>query len=143
MTLSDRSMLKLAGVHPDLVMVIVRAAEMTFQPFIVTEGLRTKERQIELVREGKSRTLNSRHLHGLAVDVGICLPDGGITWAFNEYKFLASTVKAAAVEMAIPVLWGGEAFGPSFRDGPHFELNRAYYPDPVPNLQPAGEVSKA
>jgi peptidoglycan L-alanyl-D-glutamate endopeptidase CwlK len=136
-------MLKLAGVHPDLVMVIVRASEMTSQPFIVTEGLRTKERQIELVREGKSRTLNSRHLHGLAVDVGICLPDGGITWAFNEYKFLASTVKAAAVELAIPILWGGEAFGPGFRDGVHWELDRRFYPDPVPDITQRDPTTEA
>ena len=138
MTLNDRSMLKLAGVHPDLVMVIVRAAETTSQPFIVTDGLRTKERQIELVREGKSRTLNSRHLHGLAVDVAVLLPSGGVTWAFNEYRFLAMTVKAAAVELGIPIAWGGEAFGPGFRDGPHFELERRFYPDPVPDLTAKG-----
>ena len=141
MILSPRSEEKLVGVHPDLVAVIRRAAESASQPFIVTEGLRSPARQAELVRLGRSRTYNSRHIHGLAVDVGILLPDGGVTWAFDEYKLLAMTVKACAVELAVPIEWGGEAFGPGFRDGVHYQLDRRFYPDTVINVQPEGQVS--
>lgn len=136
MTLPDRSMMRLAGVHPDLVMVILRAAENTSLPFIVTEGVRTKERQIELVREGKSRTLNSRHLTGHAVDLAVMLPDGGVSWRRESYRFLSMSVKAAGVELAIPVEWGGECFGPTFFDGVHFQLPHQKYPAPVPDLSP-------
>lgn len=142
MILPPRSEEKLVGVHPDLVAVIRRAAGSASQPFIITEGLRTPARQAELVRQGKSRTLNSRHIHGLAVDVGILLPDGGVTWAFDEYKMLAMTVKSCALELSIPIEWGGEAFGPGFRDGVHYQLRREFYPDTVINMQPEGQVTQ-
>lgn len=133
MTLPDRSMVKLAGVHPDLVMVILRAAESTSLPFIVTEGVRTKERQIQLVREGKSRTLDSLHLTGRAVDLAVLLPDGGVSWQREAYRFLAMSVKAAAAELGIPIECGADW---KWFDGPHVQLNPKFYPAPVPDLTP-------
>jgi len=35
----------------------------------ILEGLRTKERQAELVADGKSKTMKSRHITGKALDV--------------------------------------------------------------------------
>jgi peptidoglycan L-alanyl-D-glutamate endopeptidase CwlK len=135
MKLSPRSEEKLVGVHPDLVAVIRRAAGNTSQPFIVTEGVRTRERQVELVKAGKSRTLNSRHCVAMAVDLAVLLPDGGISWERDQYKFLSRTVKVAAVELGIPIVCGADWI---WFDGPHVELSRQFYPDPVPNLQPEG-----
>ena len=66
--LSEKSISKLAGVHPDLVKVIKRAIEITPVDFTVIEGLRTKERQAYLLKSGKSKTMRSRHLTGHAVD---------------------------------------------------------------------------
>jgi hypothetical protein len=37
--------------------------------FAITEGIRTKERQAQLYREGKTKTLNSKHLEGKAIDI--------------------------------------------------------------------------
>ena len=37
---------------------------------MITEGLRTWQRQEALLREGKSKTMRSRHLTGHAVQIG-------------------------------------------------------------------------
>lgn len=47
----------------------------TLHKFKITETLRTPERQAMLKATGKSRTLKSRHLLGMAVDI-YPLPDG-------------------------------------------------------------------
>ena len=67
--LSRLSLSRLEGVHPDLVKVVKRAIEITEVDFRVSEGLRTKARQAELVKLGASQTQNSRHLTGHAVDL--------------------------------------------------------------------------
>ena len=140
MTLSARSWERLEGVHADLVKVIELAA-LGPVGFVVTEGLRTKARQATLVAAGKSRTMNSRHLTGHAVDLAVCLPGGVISWDKDDYRRLAVEVKACAVQLAIPIRWGGEAFGPSFYDGPHFELHPQFY-RAVPNLTADGQVTQ-
>ena len=68
--LGQRSRERLQGVHPDLVKVVERAIELTSVDFTVLEGLRTVERQGELVAKGASQTMESRHLTGHAVDLG-------------------------------------------------------------------------
>ncbi len=120
-----RSLRNLKGVHPDLVRVIKRAAELAPGAFIVTEGLRTAQRQRELKAAGASKTLNSRHLTGHAIDVA-CLLDGKVRWDWPLYDKLAKAVKKAARELKVPIVWGGD--WPKFRDGPHYELCRRTYP---------------
>ena len=75
--LSQRSRKAMEGVHPDLVRVIEDAIATTPIDFMITEGLRTTQRQAALVRAGASRTLKSRHLTGHAVDVA-ALVDGQV-----------------------------------------------------------------
>ena len=128
MELNERSKQKLKGVHPDLVRVILRAARnVPTGPlgFIVTEGPRTLERQQLLFEEGKSKTMNSRHLKGDAVDLAATL-EGVVTWDFKQYKELSKIILGAAKELNTPVVWGG-TFA-SLVDGPHFELDREFYP---------------
>lgn len=60
-----RSEKNLIGVHPDLVRVMRLALRYSLVPFTVTEGLRSMARQRDLLREGKSQTLRSRHLTGM------------------------------------------------------------------------------
>jgi len=67
--LSQRSLDRLKGVDPKLVEVVKRAIEITEVDFGVTEGLRTLERQKELVAKGASHTLKSKHIGGKAVDL--------------------------------------------------------------------------
>ncbi|RLO42828.1 peptidase M15, partial [Serratia marcescens] len=63
---SERSKKNLEGVNPALIAVARRALELSPVDFGITEGLRTMERQREMVRTGKSQTLKSRHLTGHA-----------------------------------------------------------------------------
>jgi peptidoglycan L-alanyl-D-glutamate endopeptidase CwlK len=128
MTLSTRCLRRLEGVHPDLVRVIKAAAEGA--DFIVTEGLRTAEKQASLVKAGASQTLRSRHLTGHAVDLAV-LVDGDVRWDWPAYDKLGDHVKKVASLLVppVPVEWGGD--WKSFRDGPHFQLPRTLYPDPA------------
>lgn len=123
--LSQRSRAALQGVHPDLVDVVEAAIELTPVDFMITEGLRTAARQAELVRAGASRTLNSRHLTGHAVDVAAWV-DGQVRWDWPLYPRIAEAFKAAAKGRGVRLIWGGD--WPRLRDGPHFELDRGAYP---------------
>lgn len=123
--LSKRSLNALDGVHPDLVRVIKRAIETTPIDFVVIEGLRTLERQHQLVAAGASRTTKSRHLTGHAVDLA-ALVGNEIRWDWPLYDRLAKAVKRAADDEGVGIVWGGD--WPTFRDGCHFELDRRIYP---------------
>ncbi|ELI8130171.1 M15 family metallopeptidase, partial [Yersinia enterocolitica] len=61
---SQRSENNLKGVNASLVKVVRRALELSTVDFGVIEGVRTVERQKELVAAGKSQTMNSRHISG-------------------------------------------------------------------------------
>jgi peptidoglycan L-alanyl-D-glutamate endopeptidase CwlK len=123
--LGQRSKDRLSGVHPDLVKVIEEAIKESPLDFSITEGLRTKERQKELFDAGKSQTMNSRHITGKAVDIAV-LFEGKVTWEFRHYHTVADHIKKVAKELGIELVWGGD--WQSFKDGPHFELNRSVYP---------------
>lgn len=123
--LSRRSRDRLAGVHPRLIRVVERAIALSPVDFMVTEGLRTLERQRALVRAGASRTLLSRHLTGHAVDVA-ALVEGRVRWDWPLYGRIAGAFKTAAAEEEVALVWGGD--WRSLRDGPHFELDRAAFP---------------
>lgn len=123
--LSKRSRSRLEGVHPDLVAVVELAIIMTPVDFTVIEGRRTPERQRELYRAGATKTLNSRHLTGHAVDLAP-LVKGQVRWDWPLFHQLAPAVKDAAQALGVRIEWGGD--WPRFPDGPHFELSRAAYP---------------
>ena len=123
--LSQRSRQRMKGVHPDLVAVVERAIQITGVDFTITEGLRTPARQKQLVRAGASRTLNSRHLTGHAIDFAAWV-GGTVRWDWPLYPKIADAFKQAAKDLNIPIVWGGD--WPRLRDGPHFELDRKAYP---------------
>lgn len=123
--LSARSRTRMAGLHPDLVRVIEGAIAITPVDFSITEGLRQPARQAELVKAGASRTLNSRHLTGHAVDVAAWI-GGTVRWDWPLYPRIAEAFKQAAADLDVPLVWGGD--WPRLRDGPHFELCRRTYP---------------
>lgn len=77
--LSQRSQSNLKGVHQDLVRVVRLAITFSEYDFVVIEGIRSLARQKALIKEGKSKTLNSRHLTGHAVDI-VPLVNGAIPW---------------------------------------------------------------
>ena len=117
--LSQKSLAKLQGVDERLVNVVKRCIEITPYDFTVGEGIRTLERQKQLVAEGKSKTMESKHLIGHAVDLWV-FKNGAITWDKQSYLDFAPYMKQAAKELNTPIRWGGDF--KSFFDGPHFEL---------------------
>lgn len=124
--LDARSEKALQGVHPEL-QRLMRTARARGLNFIITEGLRTRQRQAQLVASGASRTMNSRHLYGLAVDIAVRVGTE-VRWDYPLYERMGDLIKDLAEELGIPIVWGGD--WPRFRDGPHWELDRKVYPDP-------------
>lgn len=121
--LGIRSRQRLSGVHPDLVAVVERAIQITEVDFAVLEGLRSRDRQKELFAKGASKTMNSRHLTGHAVD----LAPWPIDWDdLSRFEQVADAMKQASEELDVLVIWGGD--WRTFYDGPHFELDRKVYP---------------
>lgn len=132
--LGSKSKRKLIGVNPDLVDVVFRAIELTTQDFSVIEGLRSVERQKKLVATGKSKTMNSRHLTGHAVDLspypfnGDVDEDGILNiHDWDQYYPIADAMKQAAEELGVDIDWGGD--WKTFPDGPHYQLTWKEYPN--------------
>lgn len=128
---SQASREKLQGVHPDLVKVAKLALTLSEVDFKVIEGVRTKQRQTELYKKGATKTMNSRHLTGHAIDI-VPLP---LDW--NDKQAFGKVAKAmfeASRQLKIPIRWGGDwnrngrSDDETFYDGPHFELLKAVYP---------------
>lgn len=122
---SKRSLRNLNGVHEDLVRVAHRALAITPVDFAVIEGLRTRARQRRLFKEGKTTTLNSRHLTGHAIDV-VPWVGGTVSWDWADFYPLADAFKQAAEDCEVPVEWGGD--WRTFKDAPHFQLPWGEYP---------------
>jgi peptidoglycan L-alanyl-D-glutamate endopeptidase CwlK len=117
-----RSAERLATVHSALRKVIETAATDALLhgvTFIVTEGVRSTERQAQLVAAGASRTMNSKHLTGRAVDLAVVV-GSEVRWDWPLYKRLAQIIKQTAKEAGVPIRWGGDWL--RFKDGPHYEL---------------------
>lgn len=143
--LSDKSLSKFQGVNGNLVNVVKRAIQLSEVDFVVTEGLRTVERQRQLVAKGLSKTMKSNHITGRAVDLAAYV-NGSISWNFDYYYKIAKAMQLAAKELGVRIVWGGswhclndtnkdptelveiykankKAQGRTpFLDGPHFEL---------------------
>lgn len=123
--LNERSRRNLAGVHSDLVAAVEAALIISPIDFVVTEGLRTRDRQRELFEKGASSTMNSRHLTGHAIDVAARIGDE-IRWDWPLYEQIARAFKMAAHQLGVSLEWGGD--WTSLRDGPHFQLCWDRYP---------------
>ncbi|WP_230589559.1 M15 family metallopeptidase [Bordetella hinzii] len=107
---------------------MVELAARRYEPrFMVVEGVRTPERQRELVAKGASQTQNSYHLKqadgwGRAVDLAP-LVGGAIPWSdWTAFQGMADTMKACAAELRVPLEWGGD--WRTLKDGPHFQIPR-------------------
>ena len=118
-SLGAKSRERLEGVDIRLVRLVEQAIKETAVDFTVLEGLRTPERQQQLVNDGFSQTLKSKHLTGHAVDL-VALVDGKVSWDKEHYPEIARAMKKAAEEQQVKIRWGGDF--KSFFDGPHFEL---------------------
>lgn len=104
--LSNRDRQRLVGVNKKLVEVVTEAYRITPYPLMVIEGVRSEEKQAEYVKIGASRTMNSRHLTGHAVDIGVM--DGKeLSWHWPLYYRLAIIMRQAAENVGVELRWGG------------------------------------
>jgi len=120
----ERSKKNLEGVDLRLIWLFTEIVE-NHHDCSILEGVRTNARQAQLVEQGKSKTMNSKHLVGKAVDV-VPYP---ISWANTKrFYYFAGIVKAVAKQMGIGIRWGGDwdmdndLDDQTFMDLVHFEL---------------------
>jgi len=118
--LSERSLNKMIGVNPKLVALVKRAIQLSSIDFGVTEGLRTVERQRMLFNAGKSQTMKSKHIDGLAIDL-VAYVDGKVSWDIKHYATINKAFGLASKELSIPYVWGGS--WKTLVDGVHFQLD--------------------
>ena len=145
--LSRRSLDNLEGVDERLQAVARQAIALSRTDFGVIQGLRTEAQQKELVANGASKTMKSKHLDGKAIDC-MAYINGRASWELSLYDDIADAIKEAATIVGCPVRWGAawhiddirkwdgtmedamngyidlrrsEGRRP-FIDGPHFEL---------------------
>lgn len=104
--LSQGSRVKLDEIHAQLATVVYLAAEHCRIAIKVIDGRRSIERQRELVRTGASRTLNSRHLTGHAVDLAPVV-DGVPRWDWPLFFPIAAAMREASMKLNVPLVWGG------------------------------------
>lgn len=142
----DRSLSNLKGVNPRLIQVAIKSLGWSDVDFAVTDGVRTIEEQRALVACGATRTMDSKHLTGDAIDLVPFVGDK-LRWELPVICTMAAAVRAAAVDLGVKLRWGGawdleftatigapidvvdgyakrrQAMNRSaFIDGPHFEL---------------------
>jgi peptidoglycan L-alanyl-D-glutamate endopeptidase CwlK len=112
---------KLKGVNQKLIDLVTQLDVITQAEdnveITVAEGLRSKERQQQLFNEKKSKTLNSKHLTGDAIDIYPILKSkpGSIYWDF--YPVLIKKAKQInSTDFIFGFDWGW--------DSPHIELKK-------------------
>ena len=103
--LSTKSQERLMGVEPELKEIVYEAIKVTKVDFGVIEGLRTEEKQKQLVESGASQTMKSKHLEGRAVDLMAYIGGRG-SWELSVYDEIADAMKEAAIKVDVAVRWG-------------------------------------
>lgn len=103
-----RSRERLKGVDARLVSVLNEVVK--YFDITVIEGLRSQERQNELVAQGKSKTKFGKHVQGKAVDIA----PYPIDWkARDDFHYLGGFVLGIAAKLGVNVRWGGDWSSPS------------------------------
>lgn len=87
---------------------------------VVASGHRDEALQKKAMEWGWTKTMDSNHRHGDALDVWVIGDDGAIDWDEQKQALVAEAMKATAEELGVKVGWGGDWKG--FKDKPHFEL---------------------
>ena len=123
--MTDDDLVELQRVHPELSAIVLLAYRryglLCHRTFKVTSGYRTRSAQAALVRAGKSQTMASYHLDGLAVDLAILTADrSAAIWELDAYRYLNEVMQRAAQTLRCRLTWGGDWI--KLRDGVHWQL---------------------
>ena len=98
-----RSRERLKGVDTRLVNVLnelIKIMDVT-----IIEGLRSKERQEQLLAQGKTKTKYSKHIEGKAVD----LAPYPINWEDREmFHYMGGMLRGLGKAMGVNIRWGGD-----------------------------------
>ena len=98
-----RSRERLKGVDSKLVNVLNEVVK--YFDITIIEGLRSQERQNELVTQGKSKTKFGKHVQCKAVDIA----PYPIDWdSRDDFHYLGGFVLGVASKMKIDIRWGGD-----------------------------------
>lgn len=123
---SKRSLNNLKGVHPLMVKLMHEAIKDAPIDFVITEGVRTVERQKELFKAGKSKCdgVKNKSKHQIKADGfghAVDLYPLPISYTnIKPYLILAEHIKKTANRLKISVRYGGDF--KSLKDYPHWEL---------------------
>jgi hypothetical protein len=98
-----RSKARLKGVNVKLVNVLnelIKIMDVT-----IIEGVRSKERQAELLEKGATKVKYSRHMEGKAVD----LAPYPIDWNDRErFHYMGGMIRGIGKQMNVNIRWGGD-----------------------------------
>lgn len=94
---------RLEGVDTKLVNVLnelIKIMDVT-----IIEGLRTEERQKELLKKGATKVKYSKHMEGKAVD----LSPYPIDWENRDgFHYMGGMIRGIAKQLNVKVRWGGD-----------------------------------
>ena len=94
---------RLEGVDTKLVNILnelIKIMDVT-----IIEGLRTSERQEELLKKGATKVKYSKHMEGKAVD----LAPYPIDWKNRDgFHYMGGMIRGIAKQLNVKVRWGGD-----------------------------------
>ena len=94
---------RLKGINVKLVNVLnelIKIMDVT-----IIEGIRTEERQKELLEKGATKVKYSKHMEGKAVDVA----PYPIDWNDRErFHYMGGMVRGIGQQLGIKIRWGGD-----------------------------------
>lgn len=126
----SKSKKKLATCHPELQRLCNEVIK--YYDFSVLEGHRTKAKQDNAFKQGRSKVQYPNSKHNTNPSMAVDIAPYPINWKDTpRWYHFGGYVKATADRLEIPIRWGGDWDGDfdlkdqNFYDLPHFELIEA------------------
>ena len=117
-TLGSKSLSNLVGVHPELGFAVVEAIKITRQDFTAFDGVRNLSEQEAIYGSGASKTMDSYHLYGLAVDL-VPWIGGKARWEEDPCRVVGIAMTDIIKAHGLAIEWGWDIWG---WDGWHYQM---------------------